>query len=152
MGYGKIKRDMPEKTLIQTRNKQRAPKSLRIGNHTLTGCDALLVREVRRDAKKRGFDFCVEVIEEWHYGRQTQFSVTARIVPHSIKPKSQRALCGAKCRNGQTCRARPIKRADGRIAKRCRWHGGLSTGAKSVEGRARIAESNRRRALTPNAS
>lgn len=49
-------------------------------------------------------------------------------------------LCGARCRDGHTCRARVV-----RGKRRCRVHGGLSTGPKTVEGRARIAESNRRR-------
>jgi hypothetical protein len=56
-------------------------------------------------------------------------------------PKAKRALCGAKTRKGTPCQARCM---EGR--GRCRLHGGLSTGAKTAEGRARIAESNRRRA------
>jgi hypothetical protein len=49
--------------------------------------------------------------------------------------------CDAKTRTGAPCKRRPIS---GR--RRCRNHGGLSTGAITPEGRARIAESNRRRA------
>ncbi len=57
--------------------------------------------------------------------------------------------CMAFCRStGQPCR---MKKVPGK--KRCRLHGGLSTGPTTSEGRARIAESNRRRALqTPGAA
>lgn len=60
--------------------------------------------------------------------------------------KAERPPCGAKCRSGQPCQARVVSREDGTLARRCRLHGGLSTGPKSEAGRARIAESNRRRA------
>ena len=57
------------------------------------------------------------------------------------KGSSRRPLCGAKTRKGTPCAALAV---EGRA--RCRFHGGLSTGPKTAEGRARIAESNRRRA------
>jgi hypothetical protein len=43
-----------------------------------------------------------------------------------------RGICGAKTRNGHPCRAKsePGKR-------RCKWHGGCSTGPRTPEGRAR---------------
>ena len=51
--------------------------------------------------------------------------------------------CMAFCRStSQPCR---MKKVPGK--NRCRLHGGLSTGPTTPEGRARIAESNRRRAL-----
>lgn len=48
--------------------------------------------------------------------------------------------CGAKTRAGGRClvRAEPGK-------KRCRFHGGLSTGPKTEAGRIRIGEAQRRR-------
>src|SRR5262244_3317906 len=51
-----------------------------------------------------------------------------------------RPRCCAKTRAGAPCirRVVPGKR-------RCRFHGGLSTGPRTVEGRARIAEAQRRR-------
>ncbi|MEJ6390473.1 HGGxSTG domain-containing protein [Gymnodinialimonas ulvae] len=49
-------------------------------------------------------------------------------------------LCGAKTRTGEPCQRKPIL---GR--KRCRNHGGMSTGPKTEEGLARIAEGQRRR-------
>lgn len=63
------------------------------------------------------------------------------------RPKKTRATCGASTRSGGNCLARVCVRADGTLARRCRLHGGLSTGAKTEAGRARIAESNRRRAM-----
>ena len=56
-------------------------------------------------------------------------------------PPAAKARCGAKTRRGTLCKHSPIP---GRT--RCKYHGGLSTGPKTPEGRARIAESNRRRA------
>lgn len=61
-------------------------------------------------------------------------------------PRRDRPLCGARTRKGVPCAARVV---EGRT--RCRLHGGLSTGAKTAEGRARIAESNRRRAARARA-
>ena len=56
-------------------------------------------------------------------------------------PKAGKPLCGARKRNGEPCQGRG-KGAGGR----CKYHGGKSTGPRTPEGRARIAESNRRRA------
>jgi hypothetical protein len=48
--------------------------------------------------------------------------------------------CGAHARStGQPCKARALENG------RCRLHGGASTGPKTAEGRARIAEAQRRR-------
>ncbi|MGR3782204.1 MAG: HGGxSTG domain-containing protein [Albimonas sp.] len=49
--------------------------------------------------------------------------------------------CGARTRKGTPCRKKPA----GLQNDRCRLHGGLSTGPKTPEGRARIAEAQRRR-------
>lgn len=51
-----------------------------------------------------------------------------------------RMQCGAKTRKGMPCRGKsePGKR-------RCKFHGGMSTGARTTEGKARIAEAQRRR-------
>lgn len=61
-------------------------------------------------------------------------------------PKQERPQCGARCRTGNPCQARVVVNVDGSFRKRCRMHGGLSTGPTSEAGRARIVESNRRRA------
>ena len=53
---------------------------------------------------------------------------------------ARRPTCGARNRKGQPCcnKVVPGKR-------RCRFHGGLSTGPRTVEGRDRIAAAQRRR-------
>jgi hypothetical protein len=54
--------------------------------------------------------------------------------------RKERPRCGARTRKGPTClvRVEPGKR-------RCRFHGGLSTGPRTPEGKARIAAAQRRR-------
>lgn len=53
--------------------------------------------------------------------------------------ESKEKRCGARCksRNHAPCQAPGAKRPDGTRSKRCRVHGGLSTGAKTPEGRAK---------------
>lgn len=54
-------------------------------------------------------------------------------------PKRARPLCGAKTRRGTACQRKALDNG------RCRNHGGLSTGAKTVEGRAKIGAAQRER-------
>ncbi len=49
------------------------------------------------------------------------------------------SYCSAKTREGSTCKKRPLK---GKT--RCRLHGGLSTGPRTAEGKARIAAAHYR--------
>ena len=49
------------------------------------------------------------------------------------------ALCGAKTRDGGACRKHPIR---GRT--RCRFHGGLSRGPATIEGRKAVADTHLR--------
>lgn len=53
---------------------------------------------------------------------------------------TRRVRCGAKTRKGMPCQ---VKSEPGK--RRCKFHGGRSTGAKTPEGKARIAEAQRRR-------
>ncbi|HLK60944.1 MAG TPA: HGGxSTG domain-containing protein [Chthonomonadaceae bacterium] len=57
-------------------------------------------------------------------------------------PKRERPKCQAACRSkgGAPCEAPVVPGKN-----RCRMHGGLSTGPRTPEGRAKIAESNTRR-------
>lgn len=48
-----------------------------------------------------------------------------------LEPKLEEDFCGAKTRCGELCMETPMKNG------RCRLHGGLSTGPKTPEGRAR---------------
>lgn len=57
----------------------------------------------------------------------------ARLSRQRVRDRFKRVICGARTkRNGLPCRAKsePGKR-------RCKWHGGLSTGPKTPEGKAR---------------
>jgi hypothetical protein len=55
-------------------------------------------------------------------------------------PRKERPVCGARNRQGKPC---AVKVEPGK--RRCRFHGGLSTGPKTAAGRACIAEAQRRR-------
>ncbi len=63
--------------------------------------------------------------------------------PAPVKTGNQqaRAVCGARTRKGTPCRCKP----DGR-GGRCKFHGGMSTGPKTPEGKARIVAARRVRA------
>ena len=54
-------------------------------------------------------------------------------------PKSQRPRCGAQTRKGPPCRAPAVwdKEHDRPRNGRCRVHGGLSSGPKTLEGKLR---------------
>ena len=54
-------------------------------------------------------------------------------------PRAKRPRCGAQTRKGTPCRRQALKNG------RCPNHGGLSTGPKSSDGRARIAAAQRAR-------
>lgn len=56
------------------------------------------------------------------------------------KRKADQPRCGAKTRAGGLCQMRVVSGK-----RRCRLHGGLSTGPKTEAGREAIRESNRRR-------
>ena len=58
----------------------------------------------------------------------------------SPMPRKRRPLCGARNRQGKPCSVRVVLGK-----RRCRFHGGLSTGPKTEAGRARIAEAQRQR-------
>lgn len=59
--------------------------------------------------------------------------------------KKNRPLCGAKCRDGHACKAKAVinPKTDEVINGRCRFHGGLSCGPKTPEGKARSKEAAR---------
>jgi len=82
----------------------------------------------------------------WKYARGNVFVKQADLWVGDV-PKHKRARCGAKTRKGTPCQTRCV---EGKA--RCALHGGKSTGAKTAEGRARIAESNRRRAEAKRAA
>lgn len=67
---------------------------------------------------------------------------------HHRTPKPARPKCGARCRDGHACQASAVWDAENDRPRngRCRNHGGLSTGPRTVAGRARVAAAARRRA------
>lgn len=58
----------------------------------------------------------------------------------AIRRARERVRCGAKTRKGTRCR---LLSEAGR--RRCKFHGGMSTGPRTIEGRERIAEAQRKR-------
>jgi hypothetical protein len=68
------------------------------------------------------------------------------------KPRKNRGTCNAKTRKNTLCQAPPVwdKNKDKPVNGRCKLHGGLSTGARTEEGREAIRESNRRRSKIKN--
>ena len=82
---------------------------------------------------------CREVTcRERHWCRQM---LERGLSPRGLPLKRKyRPRCRAKTRAGVPCIMRVVPGK-----QRCRFHGGLSTGPKTVEGRARIAEAQRRR-------
>ena len=64
------------------------------------------------------------------------FLLARRAAAEADRPE----FCEAKTRRGTPCRQRPLTGK-----RRCRLHGGLSTGPRTAEGRARIAEAQKER-------
>lgn len=64
----------------------------------------------------------------------------ANALRSAVDAQMHRQDCGALTRRGMACK---LKSEPGKA--RCRLHGGLSTGPKTTEGKARIAEAQRRR-------
>ena len=60
-------------------------------------------------------------------------------IPWRFGPNWPGQRCGAKTRKGTSCQKPPLT---GKA--RCRLHGGLSTGPKTPEGKARIAAAQRK--------
>ncbi|WP_319825926.1 HGGxSTG domain-containing protein [Thalassovita sp.] len=57
-----------------------------------------------------------------------------------FRPSQAQRRCGAKTRKGTPCRAKSLPGK-----KRCKFHGGASTGPRTAEGRKRISEAQKRR-------
>lgn len=58
----------------------------------------------------------------------------SRLSPRPYNPIPANQTCGARTRAGTPCQSRVLYRSG-----RCKNHGGLSTGPKSAEGKARVA-------------
>ncbi|MBK5965226.1 hypothetical protein CCR95_14295 [Thiocystis minor] len=55
--------------------------------------------------------------------------------PRPSRKRKGAPVCGAKTRRGTPCQCKPLKRGG-----RCRFHGGLSTGPRTPEGRIQATE------------
>ncbi len=66
-------------------------------------------------------------------GISTRFAqARARDMASAAARATQRVTCGAKTRTGKPCRSKSLPGK-----RRCKWHGGCSTGPKTTEGKAR---------------
>jgi len=81
----------------------------------------------------------------YHYGKRARIRIPAQPVP----PKPKRPKCGAITRTGAPCCAPVAVKPDRTLSKRCRLHGGLATGPRTMEGRQAIADANRTRKGVP---
>lgn len=73
--------------------------------------------------------------------RRLEDVIIGHILKRELRHAAEvRVVCGAKTRNGTPCKC---KSEPGK--KRCRFHGGKSTGPRTPEGKARIAEAQRKR-------
>lgn len=70
---------------------------------------------------------------------QRQYEVRALLWKDQSRRRQARPKCGSKCRDGHSCKAKAVvdPKTDEPLNGRCRMHGGLSTGAKTEEGRKR---------------
>jgi len=111
---------------------KRMAKALGLGN--LETC-------TRRRARARcGLLFDAYCFQQKHTRSDMPEKFTTSLAVLAAPKHPARVTCGAKTRKGLPCRA---KSEPGR--KRCKFHGGMSTGPKTAEGKARIAEAQRRR-------
>jgi hypothetical protein len=106
--------------------------------------------QLLKEAKARGQNV-VFVVNRSYIGEGPDSIIYSQTLSHRFErcaptPKVLRPLCGVRCRSGKPCEARVVLKANGTLARRCRLHGGLSTGPRSTQGREAIAEANRRRA------
>lgn len=98
-----------------------------------SGCTALIgiVQECRRESRASRRSF-----ERGQIEKERQKVAALEGLLREIKDYQR---CGAKTRTGTPCQCRPV---EGK--RRCKFHGGLSTGARSTEGRERLREAGRR--------
>jgi hypothetical protein len=92
-----------------------------------------LLEDVQRDVERKWKRIGRE--EEWR--RENE-----RVRGRHRTPKAERPACGARCRDGHQCCARPVwdKEHDRPRNGRCRVHGGLSTGPRTEAGKLRARQ------------
>ena len=105
---------------------------------TALGADPLPVYS-RSNARARAWGL-TQNTERARLDALVEMQIAASRIREARRAARRRVQCGAKTRKGTSCRnkSEPGKR-------RCKFHGGFSTGPRTPEGRARIAEAQRRR-------
>lgn len=102
------------------------------------------VQTVKYWEAKTGFieGSAVERFEEAFTEQRSQSTKGSDLCPTSPfrTASKRRPLCGARNRKGKPCRAKALSGK-----RRCKFHGGMSTGPKTLKGRNRIAEAQRKR-------
>jgi hypothetical protein len=81
-------------------------------------------------------------LRKWAPVAEIEPEVKREVRPRRKPPRKPpiRQTCWAFARStGAPCQAHLVRRPDGSIGKRCRNHGGLSTGPRTSEGRAKCA-------------
>ncbi|WP_082223960.1 helix-turn-helix domain-containing protein [Pseudorhodobacter wandonensis] len=94
----------------------------------------------RNNARARGWGISWQEQEDARIEAQLAVLRAATNAREAQRLACLRVSCGAKTRKGTPCRN---KSESGK--RRCKFHGGLSTGPKTQEGRDRIAEAQRLR-------
>jgi transcriptional regulator with XRE-family HTH domain len=94
----------------------------------------------RNNAPARGWGI-TDYQQEW-IDRQAQREQQRLKQREQRRVANMRVQCGAKTRKGHPCK---LMSEAGR--KRCKFHGGMSTGPRTTQGKARIAEAQRKRWL-----
>lgn len=115
-----------------------------IGRHAVSYWECKAVLDLRGWAVQRmARALGVSLPDYWQPNARARTWAVSVIEAFPARPKAdarRRVPCGAKTRKGTAClnKSEPGKR-------RCKFHGGKSTGARTPEGRERIAEAQRRR-------
>jgi len=85
-----------------------------------------------------GYEEYEEALEAWHELPLDIRRITSQPESPKFPEELRDVTCGAKTRKGTFC-----KRLDLAINGRCRLHGGLSTGPRTMEGKQRSAQNGR---------
>lgn len=114
-------------------------RSLRLTQQALAQLAGVGRHAVQYHEAKERLDWSGWALQQMGAALEARQREVKPIYPVIIRA-GQRVACGAKTRKGTPCRC---KSEPGR--RRCKFHGGMSTGPKTPEGRERIAQAQRRR-------
>ena len=102
--------------------------------------EALGLRVLWTITRARGWGLSGRDSHQGWLDQQIAAEMTRQQAGSEIAKARRRVVCAAKTRKGKPCRN---KSEPGR--RRCKYHGGMSTGPRTPEGRQRIAQAQRRR-------